>query len=40
MVVTFPSQNVATFSGFIFKPFEMVLLYGILVTYDITKVLA
>lgn len=37
LVATFPSQMVATFSRFLFGPFKVILLYDMIVTYDITK---
>ena len=37
MVVTFPSYSVANFFRFIFGPFKVILLYDMLVTYDMTK---
>ena len=37
MVVTFPSYLVETFSRFLFGPFKVILLYDMMVTYDMTK---
>ena len=37
MVATFPSQMVTTFSRYLFGPFKVILLYDMIVTYDMTK---
>ena len=37
MVATFPSYLVATLSRFLFGPFKVILLYDMIVAYDMTK---